>query len=125
MKRIVRCPVCRRVACARAISSLISLMPDSTALKATKRACVRSAISRAMVVLPVPGGPQKISDCSDVGLDRLAQRRARREHGLLADDLVERARPHALGQRRVRASGCGRGGGVVVVGSSEHEATEP
>ena len=31
--------------------------------------------------------------------DRAAQRRVRREQAMLADDLVERARPHALGER--------------------------
>ena len=36
-----------------------------------------------------------------VALDGLAQRPARREQILLADELVERARPHPLGERRV------------------------
>ena len=35
-----------------------------------------------------------------VALDRVAQRRARAEQLLLADELVERARPHPLGERR-------------------------
>src|SRR5688572_4890262 len=39
-------------------------MPDSTALKATNSARVRSAIRRASVVLPVPGGPHRMIDCS-------------------------------------------------------------
>ena len=37
-----------------------------------------SATMRASVVLPVPGGPHRMSDCSTVALDGLAQRRARR-----------------------------------------------
>ena len=37
-------------------------MPLSTALKATNSARVAAAITRASVVFPVPGGPQKISD---------------------------------------------------------------
>ena len=45
-----------------------------------------------------------------VGLDQPAQRRPRTEQVLLADDLVERARPHAHGQRRARVDrGAGRG----------------
>ena len=49
---------------ASAITALISLMPPSTALNGTKSARVRRAISRASVVLPTPGGPHRISDCS-------------------------------------------------------------
>ena len=36
-------------------------------------------------------------------LDRPAQRRSRRQHPLLADQLVEGARPHAGGQRSIRS----------------------
>src|SRR5688500_9493753 len=39
-------------------------MPDRTALKATNSARVRSAIRRASVVLPVPGGPHRMIDCN-------------------------------------------------------------
>ena len=60
---MVRRPVRRRRSWAAAITSRISLMPDSTALNGTKDASVRSAMSRASVVLPVPGGPQSNSDC--------------------------------------------------------------
>ena len=63
-KTIVRRPVRRRRSCAAAMTSLISLMPASTALKGTKCACVSSAMIRASVVLPVPGGPQRMIDCS-------------------------------------------------------------
>ena len=42
----------------------ISLMPDRTALKAMKCARVAVAMSRARVVLPVPGGPHRMIDCS-------------------------------------------------------------
>ena len=47
----------------------------------------------------------------EVALDRLAQRLPGREQFLLADELVERARPHPLGERRRR-----RGAGRRVVG---------
>ena len=49
---------------AAAMTSLISLMPASTALNGTKCALVISAMTRASVVLPVPGGPQRMIDCS-------------------------------------------------------------
>ena len=62
--RIVRRPSCRRAASASAITALMSRMPDSTALKAMKCACVTPAMRRAMVVLPVPGGPHRMIDCS-------------------------------------------------------------
>ena len=81
-------------------------MPASTALNETNRAFVVSAMMRASVVLPVPGGPQRMIDCRQVALDRFAQRLAGREQLLLADELVERARPHALGQRRAVRARC-------------------
>ena len=47
----------------------------------------------------------------DVGVDGLAQRPARGEQAILADNLVERARPHPLGERRPRRRGVGGCGG--------------
>jgi len=64
MNTIVRRPVERRMRSASAMTSRISLIPASTALKDTKRAFVVSAMIRASVVLPVPGGPQRMIDCS-------------------------------------------------------------
>ena len=61
--RIVRRPDSRRAASASAITALMSLMPDRTALKAMKWARVTVAIRRATVVLPLPGGPQRMIDC--------------------------------------------------------------
>ncbi len=63
MKTIVRRPVERRSRSASAITSRISLMPASTALNDTNRALVVSAMMRASVVFPVPGGPQRMIDC--------------------------------------------------------------
>ena len=54
---MVRRPSRRRADSASAITALMSRMPDSTALNAMKWARVAVAIRRAMVVLPVPGGP--------------------------------------------------------------------
>ena len=61
MKTIVRVPYCRARS-ASAITCLISLIPASTALNSMKSARVIPAIIFASVVLPVPGGPQKISE---------------------------------------------------------------
>src|SRR6266478_4163196 len=55
---MVRCPE-RDLCSATAMTSLISLMPARTALKETNSELVRRAMSRASVVLPQPGGPQK------------------------------------------------------------------
>ena len=60
-KRMVRSPIIR-LRSAAAITSLISLMPLVTALKSTNSAWVRRAMMRARVVLPTPGGPQKIME---------------------------------------------------------------
>ena len=56
-----------------------------------------------MVVLPVPGGPQRITDDSRSASMSDPQRPAGAEQVLLADDLVERAGPQAGRQRRPRA----------------------
>ena len=53
----------------------------------------------ASVVLPTPGGPQKMQRTGVVALDLYAQGLAGAENVLLPDELVERARTHAVGQR--------------------------
>ena len=62
-KSSVPCPVSRR---ARAASNtfLRSATPEKIAEICSKCSSVASASSRATVVLPVPGGPQKISEPS-------------------------------------------------------------
>src|SRR5688500_11718435 len=57
---MVRRFIWRRECSATAMTSLISLMPASTALNATNRARVAFAINLASVVLPVPGGPHRM-----------------------------------------------------------------
>ena len=74
-------------------------MPASTALNGTKCACVISAMTRASVVLPVPGGPQRMIDCSRSRSIASRSGLPGAEDLLLADELVERARPHPLGER--------------------------
>ena len=57
------------------------------------------------------GRPPEDDRLQQVALDRLAQRLAGREQILLADELIEGARPHPLGQRAsapVGGSGCRR-----------------
>ena len=61
---------------------------------------VASASSRASVVLPVPGGPQRIIECRSPRSIARAEQRARAEEVSLADELVEDVRPHPLGERR-------------------------
>ena len=73
-------------------------MPASTALNDTNLARVSSATSRASVVLPVPGGPQRMIDCSR---SRSIISRSGRPGPItlvLSHYLVEGARPHALGE---------------------------
>ena len=62
-----------------------------------------------------------------VVLDRLAQRPSRPEQRLLADDLVEGARTHPLGERRGRIDGVGLGlaDRWLVVGEQIHQACLP
>ena len=54
---------------------------------------------RASVVLPTPGGPQRMMERELIALDLPAQRLAGPEDVLLPDEILERAGPHALGQR--------------------------
>ena len=56
-------------------------------------------MSRASVVLPVPGGPQKMIDCSRSRSIASRSGRPGADQLVLAFDLVERARPHPLGKR--------------------------
>ena len=62
MKRIVRGPPSRPRACASSIAARRSATPLDTADSCTKAARVARATIRARVVLPTPGGPQKIAD---------------------------------------------------------------
>ena len=70
-----------------------------------KLACVCSAMILASVVLPTPGGPQKISERRIVAFNLQPQRLSRAEQMLLPVELIERARPHAFGKRSALADG--------------------
>ena len=76
-----------------------SATPDDTALTNSKAAPDISARMLASEVLPLPGGPQRISEGRRVALQRAAQHGARADRALLAGELVEGARPHPRGQR--------------------------
>ena len=90
-------------------------MPASTALKATK--------SRVRQIGDEPrerglAGARRAPEddrLQQVALDRFAQRTARADQLVLAFDFVERARPHALGERH-------RAGIGWEVGSSKSDA---
>ena len=99
-----------RAACARSTASRMSLTPPSTADMAMNWASKASAIRRASVVLPTPGGPHRIIECSRPDSNATRKRLAGAEQMALADDLVERLRPQPLGERS--------GGGV---GEAEFE----
>ena len=73
-----------------------------------------SAISRASVVLPTPGGPHRIIECSLPERERDRERLARREQVPLPDDVVDRARAQALGQRDAARAATLRCGEEVV-----------
>ena len=75
-------------------------------------------MSRASVVLPVPGGPQRITEREPVGLDERPQRPPRPEQVVLADDLVEGAGPQPGGQRRLRGEAVLDGRAEQVLGST-------
>ena len=63
-KRMVGRPDCASTARARATASRISFTPDSTAEMAMNSALQTRASRRASVVLPTPGGPQRIIEWS-------------------------------------------------------------
>ena len=67
----------------------MSLTVALTAESGTKALDDDAAMSRAMVVFPVPGGPQRITELQPIGVDEGPQRFARSEQLVLADDLVE------------------------------------
>ena len=62
MNRIVFCPEVRRRLVAAAIARRISATLLSTPLRRINFECVISAMTWARVVLPVPGGPEKITE---------------------------------------------------------------
>ena len=76
----------------------MSATPASTALRVTKRLAVVLAMTRARVVLPVPGGPERMYRGELVLLDRPPEKAAGPDDVLLAGELVEAPRPHPRGE---------------------------
>ena len=102
------------------------MTPESTAEKATNSAPARLASRWASVVLPVPGGPQRISECSAFALDHLAQQPPGAEQVLLADELVERRGRMRSASGAVRAPlAVGRGGEKVGLARAVSFSTVP
>ena len=74
-------------------------MPASTALKAMNSACGEIGNQARERGLAGAGRAPEDDRLQQVALDGFAQRPARADQLLLALDLVERARAHALGER--------------------------
>ena len=86
-----------------------SLTPALSADSCTKRRLVALDDDQGERGLAGAGRPEQDQRHRRVALDQPAQRRARAEQVLLADDLVQGARPHPGGQRRVGSTGAGPG----------------
>ena len=90
---------------ARAASNTFfrSATPEKIAEICSKCSSVSWASSRATVVLPVPGGPQKISEPRDLRGDQAGQDAVGPDQMVLADDFGQVLRPHPVGQRTGRS----------------------
>ena len=96
-KHGARSPWAKRAA-ASASASRTSAMPLSTADRARNSAFAYCASSKARWSCRTPAGPWD-HRVHAPGLDGAAQRLPGASEALLADDFVQRPRPHALGQR--------------------------
>ena len=112
--RIVPWPCSPRRWRARSITSRTSFTPAVTALSCSKARFVLPATARARVVLPVPGGPQKMALVSRSFSTSRRSGRPGLDQVLLADDVVEGARPQARRQRGLRLQALLRGGAEEV-----------
>ncbi len=99
---------------ARSITSRTSFTPAVTALSCSNARRVVPATASANVVLPVPGGPQKIALAEAVLLDEATQRPARTDELVLTDDVVDRSWSQPGGERRLGAQPLLGGGGEQV-----------
>src|SRR5690348_6854505 len=102
MNRTVGGPPRRRSLRAASITARTSLTPADSAESATNRRSVAPATRWAIVVLPEPGGPHRITDMGAVPLTswRNGAPGARRWSWPTSSS---RSRAHAHGERRVRA----------------------
>ena len=85
---------------APSIVARTSFTPAFTADICSNARAVLPATARASVVLPVPGGPQNSTDDSRSDLDERPQRPTWSDEVVLADDVIDRARPQPGGERR-------------------------
>ncbi len=119
MVRCCRRPVARGLGLLDRVADVFH--PPSTALMLMNCASNASAIRRAMVVLPTPGGPQQDAAVWAARLERQAQRHARAQDMLLAHHLAQCARAQDFGQRLVQAQGgSARSVGFRVIKWSAH-----
>ena len=93
-------PCSPRRARARSATSRTSFTPAVTADSGSNALLVAPATRRAIVVLPVPGGPQSTTDDSRSASMSTRSGRPRPEQVLLADHLVERPGPQPGRERR-------------------------
>ena len=85
----LRRPRSARAVRARSTASRMSLTPAMTADSCMNSASARRAMSRASVVLPVPGGPQRISEWSWPRSSAWRSGLPGAEHLLLPDEFIE------------------------------------
>ena len=105
-----------------------SATPENTAEICTKCSPAGAASKRAIVVLPTPGGPQRISEASEPRSTMRDQRAVGAEQVVLADHLGEAAGAQAVGQRTrggLRAGGFRGSGGAEQVRGGGGSAGHP
>ena len=78
------------------------MTPALSADSASNRRPVACETSEASVVLPVPGGPYRITEAAPEPSTSRRSGEPGAQQVVLADDLVERRRPHPHRQRRRR-----------------------
>ncbi len=108
-KRSVRVSERRLRSAARAMTARTSATLLAVALRGSKTARVRRAMTWASAGLARAGRAVEDERGEPVGLEHAPQQLALAEEVLLADELLQRARPHAGGQRRA-----GTGPGLLV-----------
>ena len=96
----VPCPARRRFA-ASSNARLRSATPENTAESWTNASLARLASSRAMVVLPTPGGPHRISDASEPRSSMRVNAPSGPSRWSWPDDLSQRGRPQPVRERAV------------------------
>ena len=101
---------------ARSAISRTSFTPAVTADSGSNAFSVAPATSRAIVVLPVPGGPHNTTDERRSASISTRSGRPGPKQLLLTDDFVERTRPQAGRERRATLQPVQHRGGEEVVG---------